>query len=242
MASITRNYLNNEKVQSTGREKSKQDSTIRLMTFNVLAQGLSGGNFVKCPTEALVFERRFDALLQEITQYSADIICLQEVDMYEQLSHKLSEQGYSGLWKGKPDSPTLRFAGNMGPDGSAVFYRNQAFKLVSKHAIAGDLNSVPTEPVHNLIRSAGFESSFVAATGAEPEYTTCKIRSKGGADDVQRYIGDYIYYKNTSDKQKSMTVSKVLEIPAEEKLGEGKLPSLQYPSDHLSQVAELLIT
>ena len=48
---------------------------------------------MKCPPEALVFERRFEALLQEITEKSADIICLQEVDMYEKLSEKLSGCG-----------------------------------------------------------------------------------------------------------------------------------------------------
>ena len=45
-------------------------------------------------------------------------------------------EGYSGVWKSKPYSPALKFEGNIGPDGSAVFYRKKDFKLISQYTVS----------------------------------------------------------------------------------------------------------
>ena len=61
------------------------------------------------------------------------------------------------------------------------------------------------------------------------EYTTWKIRETG----EQKHILDYIFHSPQLE-----TVS-TLDMPTEEQIGEDRLPSLQFASDHLSLVAEL---
>ena len=61
------------------------------------------------------------------------------------------------------------------------------------------------------------------------EYTTWKIRETG----EQKHILDYIFHSH-----QLKTVS-TLDMPTEEQIGEDRLPSLHFASDHLSLVAEL---
>lgn len=44
---------------------------------------------------------------------------------------------------------------------------------------------------------------------------------------------DYIFYS-----AEKMTVEAVLEFPTEEEIGEGRVPSFSYPSDHFSLVCD----
>ena len=63
------------------------------------------------------------------------------------------------------------------------------------------------------------------------EYITWKIRETG----EQKHILDYIFHS-----PQLQTVS-TLEMPTEEQIGEDRLPSLQFASDHLSLVADIKI-
>ncbi|XP_067944297.1 nocturnin-like isoform X2 [Watersipora subatra] len=297
--SITREFVENS---ARDLKVTSQDSLrLRVMTFNVLAQGLSSNSFIKCPPEALDYEKRLDGIVKEISSFSPDLVCLQEVDMHSQLTARLPE--YMSYWSPKVSSPCLNVADNIGPDGSAILCKTSTLKILSQHTvtlqadgvpcnqilvaanvklrnghkvlliclhlkakkpfadlrqqqglhtldffkskqaecdsviIAGDLNSEPEEPVHKLLESSGFESSYVAVTGKQPAYTTCKYRSVEGAEVKQCKVEDYIYAKNLSAKHK-LIVDRILEVPPETALGEGRLPSMHYPSDHLSMVAD----
>jgi len=61
------------------------------------------------------------------------------------------------------------------------------------------------------------------------QYTTWKIRETG----EQKHILDYIFHSPQLE-----TIS-TLDMPTEEQIGEDRLPSLEFASDHLSLVAEL---
>ena len=63
------------------------------------------------------------------------------------------------------------------------------------------------------------------------EYTTWKIRETG----EQKHILDYIFHS-----PELQTVS-TLDMPTEQQVGEDRLPSLQFASDHLSLVANIKI-
>ncbi|KAF6041037.1 hypothetical protein EB796_000658 [Bugula neritina] len=297
-------YLINVHSLQNPNEASQQKCTFRVMSFNVLAQGLSSDSFVRCPPEALQFDRRLGEIVAELTRYSADVICLQEVDMFEQMKKKLSD--YKGLWVPKPTSPCLMSDDNIGPDGSAIFYKPSTVQLLAHHSevievdgkatgqvllaahlklstdikllvvcvhlkaksphsklrekqgrailkyiennsgecdtviVAGDLNSDPSEPVHTLLESSGFICSYSSAVGCRSEYTTCKIRMVDGVETLQKKTEDYIYYRNLK-KKNQFSVARVLQIPNETSLGEGRLPNMDYPSDHLSMVTDFAI-
>lgn len=104
--------------------------------------------------------------------------------------------------------------------------------------ICGDFNAEPSEPVYltllgnQVLRLA----SAYASTGdgseaapGEPPYTTWKIREEG---EVCHTI-DYVFYSKDS-----FTVEAVLDFPTGEEIGEGRVPSFGYPSDHFSLVCD----
>lgn len=97
--------------------------------------------------------------------------------------------------------------------------------------ICGDFNAEPTEPVHEVVSSSALNlASAYAYDGKEPQYTTWKIREEG----EQCQTLDYIFY--TKNK---LQVNAVLDFPNAGDIGETRLPSLVYPSDHLSLVCDL---
>lgn len=113
--------------------------------------------------------------------------------------------------------------------------------------VCGDFNAEPTEPVYGsmtsdeelALSSAYAECNQELAVGSEPNsvkkeppYTTWKIRDEG---EVCHTI-DYVFYSRNK-----LEVDSVLQFPTGEEIGEGKVPSLAYPSDHFSLVADFNI-
>lgn len=97
--------------------------------------------------------------------------------------------------------------------------------------VCGDFNAEPTEPVYDVVCNSALNlASAYALDGKEPSYTTWKIREEG----EQCHTLDYIFY--TKNK---LQVDAVLEFPTDRQIGENRLPSLGYPSDHLSLVCDL---
>jgi len=52
------------------------------------------------------------------------------VDHFNFLKTVLGTQGYNGMFFPKPDSPCLYIKGNNGPDGCAIFFREDKFELL----------------------------------------------------------------------------------------------------------------
>ncbi|XP_052795472.1 nocturnin-like [Mya arenaria] len=96
----------------------------------------------------------------------------------------------------------------------------------------GDFNAEPIEPVYQIMKDLNLNSVYTSLSEdgkTEPKFTTWKIRPKG---EVTHTI-DYIWYSG-------FKVKAILDLPSEEEVGEGRLPSLKYPSDHVSLVCDLL--
>ncbi|KAJ8867420.1 hypothetical protein PR048_031221 [Dryococelus australis] len=128
-------------------------------------------------------------------------------------------------------------------------------EFVSKHCggrpviLCGDFNAEPTEPIYHtvltnrqlrlasaytmLARNSDHDNNDDTLGALEPPYTTWKIREEG---EVCHTI-DYVFY--TSD---SFSVDAVLNLPSGEDIGEGRVPSFSYPSDHFSLVCDLRFT
>ena len=77
------------------------------------------------------------------------MISLEEVDHFEEILSSLAEAGYHGYFHPKKDSPCLRFPGNSGPDGLAMFYRTDKFELVGNPEtnLLSDENGVQSNPM-----------------------------------------------------------------------------------------------
>ena len=96
--------------------------------------------------------------------------------------------------------------------------------------ICGDFNGEPDEPVYGtMTRNSGTPLVCAYEQGREMEFTTWKIRETG----EEKKILDYIFHS-----PELQTVS-MLDMPTEEQIGEDRLPSLQFASDHLSLVADI---
>ncbi|XP_046735078.1 nocturnin isoform X2 [Diprion similis] len=102
--------------------------------------------------------------------------------------------------------------------------------------LCGDFNAEPTEPIYRTV--LGYPELNLASAYAdfstdkdipsmdrEPPYTTWKVRDEG---EVCHTI-DYVFYNKNA-----FAVNAVLQFPTAEDIGEGRVPSYQYPSDHFS--------
>ena len=105
--------------------------------------------------------------------------------------------------------------------------------------LTGDFNDEPSEPVYKTMtenKKTQLISAYKMRENEDVdedddylEYTTWKIRETG----EQKYILDYIFHS-----PELQTVS-TLDMPTELQVGQDRLPSLQFASDHLSLVAEI---
>lgn len=81
--------------------------------------------------EALVWSERKYLILEEILTYRPDIVCLQEVDhYYDTFQPVMASLGYQSSFCPKPCSPCLDVSGNNGPDGCALFFSRERFRLL----------------------------------------------------------------------------------------------------------------
>jgi len=279
--------------------------TLKVLQWNHLSQtiGTKNDKFVRCPPCALDWTTRRWRIIEEIIRYDPDIVCLQEVDHFKFLEKALGSIGYHGRFVPKPDSPCIYLESNNGPDGCAIFYKDDKLELLSEASkvlevwrvqsnqvvlslnlrvrstgkeicvatthlkarsgallstlrneqgkdildylnafceerpiiISGDFNAEPSEPVFKTLMQndkTPLQSAYEMEENGEEDnlqYTTWKIRETG----EQKHILDYIFHSPQLE-----TVS-TLNMPTEEQIGEDRLPSLQFASDHLSLVAEL---
>jgi len=106
--------------------------------------------------------------------------------------------------------------------------------------LSGDFNAEPSEPVFKSLREnerTPLESAYTMKAQNKKEenihednleYTTWKIRETG----EQKHILDYIFHSP------QLQAVSTLDMPTEQQIGEDRLPSLQFASDHLSLVAD----
>jgi len=104
--------------------------------------------------------------------------------------------------------------------------------------LAGDFNAGLDERVYQLVKEdGGLESAYNHVLSKEPEYTTWKLR--GNAADPSKPLEkkdtiDFIFFD-----PKTLRSEAVLNLPSAKDLGEGLLPNMIFPSDHMSMVAKL---
>ncbi|KAG4965404.1 hypothetical protein JHK85_040379 [Glycine max] len=94
----------------------------KVLSYNILADYLALDHRTKLyfhiPRHILDWQWRKRSIIFELGLWSADILCLQEVDRFHELEEELKPKGYSGIWKMRTGNPV---------DGCAIFWRNSRF-------------------------------------------------------------------------------------------------------------------
>ncbi|MEZ6017417.1 MAG: endonuclease/exonuclease/phosphatase family protein [Planctomycetota bacterium] len=108
---------------SPGAGSSARDELV-VVTWNVLADSLSDA-FPKVPASELSWTHRSRNILAELTLERPfgrlpDLICLQEVDRFDELAAGLAREGFVGTWFPKAE----------GRDGVALFHLSTALERV----------------------------------------------------------------------------------------------------------------
>ena len=105
---------------------------LTIMQWNVLADALAF-DFPACNQDYLNWQHREALITADITRYDADIICLEEVDKYEQtFLPLLGNQGYIGMYQRKP---------GWHRDGTAVFIKSEKLGLRKYEVLKHEGNS-----------------------------------------------------------------------------------------------------
>ncbi|KAL0956648.1 hypothetical protein HGRIS_002780 [Hohenbuehelia grisea] len=113
--------------------------TFSVLCYNILCQRCATERlYGYTPAWALAWDYRRELILTEITNYDADFLCLQEVEIaqYEDyfLKH-LEERDYEGVYWPKSRHRTMSEADRRQVDGCAIFYKASKYQLVEKHLV-----------------------------------------------------------------------------------------------------------
>ena len=95
--------------------------------------------------------------------------------------------------------------------------------------LTGDFNADPSEAVYQTVTNNKEVKLDSAYDNSSLDYTSWKIRDTG----EEKQVLDYIFHSP------DLRTLRTLDVPSEEDLGEERLPSLAYASDHLSLVADI---
>ncbi|WOG93764.1 hypothetical protein DCAR_0313051 [Daucus carota subsp. sativus] len=101
----------------------------KVVSYNILGDKNASKHkdlYLNVPSSYMNWGRRNKLIQDELTGWDPDIICLQEVDKYYDLSFSLEKAGYLGSYK--------RRTGDM-VDGCAMFWKSDKFRLIDKENI-----------------------------------------------------------------------------------------------------------
>ncbi len=123
---------------------------IRVLQFNILADGLAGlrsdkGKFSRLSEncDEIYWKYRRGNLLKEITQYDPDVITMQENDhFYDFFLPTLTARGYDGLFAPKPLSSCLDVSPNS--DGCSIFVKRDRLRVCSAETLTFALSNAET--------------------------------------------------------------------------------------------------
>ncbi|KAG8636291.1 hypothetical protein MANES_16G118500v8 [Manihot esculenta] len=101
-----------------------------VLSYNILADYLAISHrsklYFHIPRYMLDWDWRKRNILFELGLWSADIMCFQEVDRFQDLEEQLKIWGYNGIWKMRTGNAV---------DGCAIFWRTSRFKLLHEESV-----------------------------------------------------------------------------------------------------------
>eukprot|EP01134_Creolimax_fragrantissima_P000472 CFRG0472T1 len=118
------------------KETDSEASQFVLMTYNILGDKLMKEHkrlYEHADRRVMAWSFRKAGILKEISILKPDVLCLQEVEDFNELYSELLQCGYSGMYQ-------PRAVGEK-PDGLAFFYRADKFKIVTHKLVQFCLSS-----------------------------------------------------------------------------------------------------
>ena len=112
------------------RDIVTQDTeTFSVLSYNILCEKYATERlYGYTPSWALAWSYRKELILTEVTNYNADFLCLQEVDIAQfedYFTKNLGEEGYDGVYWPKSRYKTMSDADRRQVDGCAIFYNRK---------------------------------------------------------------------------------------------------------------------
>ena len=100
--------------------------------FNSPTSGQQETSFIRTPLQYLQWPHRLPLILKEMNNCKPDVICLQEVDRF----NDITIEGYDAIFLPKTSSPCCQFSPNNGPDGCAMLYNTSTVNLLTRKDLA----------------------------------------------------------------------------------------------------------
>ncbi|KAL7982155.1 hypothetical protein Chor_001212 [Crotalus horridus] len=114
-------------------------ASFTVMCYNVLCDKYATRQlYGYCPSWALNWEYRKKGIMEEIVNWDADIISLQEVETEQYFTlflPALKERGYDGFFSPKSRAKIMSEQERKHVDGCAIFFKTEKFTLVQKHTV-----------------------------------------------------------------------------------------------------------
>ncbi|KAK2399040.1 DNAse I superfamily protein [Trifolium repens] len=108
----------------------RHSERFKVLSYNILADYLAMDHwrqlYYHVPSYMLNWQWRKSKIIFELGLWSADIMCFQEVDRFDELAEDLKFKGYRGIWKMRTGNPV---------DGCAIFWRTSRFNLLYEESI-----------------------------------------------------------------------------------------------------------
>ncbi|XP_029456311.1 CCR4-NOT transcription complex subunit 6-like isoform X3 [Rhinatrema bivittatum] len=121
------------------RDQILPSASFTVMCYNVLCDKYATRQlYGYCPSWALSWEYRKKGIMEEILNWDADIVSLQEVETEQYFSlffPALKERGYDGFFSPKSRAKIMSDQEKKHVDGCAIFFKTEKFTLVQKHTV-----------------------------------------------------------------------------------------------------------
>lgn len=109
------------------------------MCYNVLCDKYATRQFYGyCPAWALAWDYRKKLILDDIKEFNADVIALQELEteqFYQYFLPELRQFDYDGIFSPKSRAKTMSENDKKHVDGCAIFFKTSRFKLIKDYLI-----------------------------------------------------------------------------------------------------------
>ncbi len=131
-----------------------------LLCYNILSEKYAlPSSYAYVPSWVLDWAYRKELITQELLNYSADIICLQEVEtgMFVEYFQPLLSEDYDASFGAKTRSRTMDENSRRSVDGCATFYKRSKFILKDSHTVEFQIVAArkddlrKTEDVYNRV-------------------------------------------------------------------------------------------
>ncbi|XP_003563977.1 carbon catabolite repressor protein 4 homolog 3 [Brachypodium distachyon] len=100
-----------------------------IMSYNILADNNARNHpdlYLDVPWDAMRWDSRRRLIIREIRHWDADLVCLQEVDRFREISAEMKNRGYECSFKGRTGDAK---------DGCATFWKSERLRLLEEDSI-----------------------------------------------------------------------------------------------------------